>query len=319
MIDWPLTDLIEDEAARAWLERHLHPQGLACPYCQSTHRSPEKRPRERPSHFPAYRCRACRRYYTMLTTTVFAGTKQRPATLVLLLRGVAKGESTACLARELGLSRRQAHTLRQRVQQSVFRSRSQMPPDAAEVEVDELYQNAGEKGVPHRDPADPPRYRALQQRGRGTYDSDRPPIFKVVERETGRVSFFVEQHVNGPTCTAVVATAATAQKSTVYTDEWSGYSPLARLLGVRHKTVCHALGEYARDDDGDDIREVHLNQSEGEGTGLRNFLRVFRGVHKQYLKWYVALYELVRNTHRLSTELLRRMTFDHSRLRLSCT
>lgn len=319
MIDWPLTDLIEDEAALAWLEKWLHPQGLACPYCRTTRRWRISRSARRPTHFPPYRCCGCGRYYTLLTTTLFAGTKQRPATLVLFLRGVAKGDSTACLGRELGLSRRQAHTLRQRVQESVFLSRSQTPADVVDVEVDELYQNAGEKGEPHRDPHDPPRRRALQQRGRGTYASDRPPIFKVVERQTGRVSFFVEQHVDGSTCTAVVATAATAEESTVYTDEWSGYSPLARRLGVVHKTVCHARGEYARDDDADGIREVHLNQSEGEGTGLRNFLRPFRGVHKKYLKFYVALYELARETHRLSVSLLQRMTFDHTTLRLSCT
>jgi transposase-like protein len=76
-------------------------------------------------------------------------------------------------------------------------------------------------------------------------------------------------------------------------------------------------GEYARDDDADDIREVHLNQSEGEGTGLRHHLRAFRGVHKKYLKFYVALYELARETHRLCVSLLQRMTFDHTTLRLS--
>ena len=43
-------------------------------------------------------------------------TRQRPATLVLLLRGIAKGEPTARLARELGVSRKQLHTLRQRIQ-----------------------------------------------------------------------------------------------------------------------------------------------------------------------------------------------------------
>ncbi|MFO7639767.1 MAG: hypothetical protein R6X17_00410 [Candidatus Competibacteraceae bacterium] len=41
---------------------------------------------------------------------------------------------------------------------------------------DELFQNAGEKGDPHRDPADPPRRRANQRRGRGTMANDRPPI-----------------------------------------------------------------------------------------------------------------------------------------------
>lgn len=99
-------------------------------------------------HFPAYRCRACDGYYTLLTGTIFAKTRQRPATLVLLLRGVAKGESTARLARELGLSRTQLHTLRQRIQANI----NETAPTAVMVgpafEADELYQNAGEKKPP---------------------------------------------------------------------------------------------------------------------------------------------------------------------------
>jgi transposase-like protein len=94
------------------LERYLHPHGLVCPRCGHSHR----RLFRNQGHFPAYRCRACERYYTVLTGTVFAKTRQRPATLVLLLRGIAKGEPTARLARELGLSRKQLHTLRQRIQ-----------------------------------------------------------------------------------------------------------------------------------------------------------------------------------------------------------
>jgi hypothetical protein len=47
---------------------------------------------------------------------VFEKTRKRPATLVLLVRGIAKGEPTACSASELGLSRKQLNTLRQRVQ-----------------------------------------------------------------------------------------------------------------------------------------------------------------------------------------------------------
>jgi len=47
-----------------------------------------------------------------------------------------------------------------------------------------------------------------------------------------------------------------------------------------HVTVCHSKDEWARDDDGDGIREVHCNTTEGAHTGLRPFLRPFRGGHK---------------------------------------
>jgi transposase-like protein len=144
MIDFPISDLLDDEACTHWLQLQLHPEGLSCPYC----RSAERRVARRGGPFVGYRCRGCDRYYTLLSGTIFAKTRQTPATLVLLLRGMAKGESTARLARELKLSRKQATTLRQRVQQNLFDRQPRGLLSGAVFEADELYQNAGEKKHP---------------------------------------------------------------------------------------------------------------------------------------------------------------------------
>jgi transposase-like protein len=112
MPDFSIIDVPDDGRCVQWLERHFHPAGLACPRCGSTNRR-KFRPQQQ---FPAYRCRACDGYYTALTGTIFEKTRQRPAVLVLLLRGIAKGESAAALARELGMSRQQVLALRQRIQ-----------------------------------------------------------------------------------------------------------------------------------------------------------------------------------------------------------
>src|SRR5919199_1220092 len=97
MIDFPITDLLDEAECAGWLERHLHPMGLVCPRSQGT----ERRLFRHHVFFPTYRCRTCQRTYTVLTGTVFEKTRQPPATIVLLLRGIAKGESTARLARRL--------------------------------------------------------------------------------------------------------------------------------------------------------------------------------------------------------------------------
>ena len=115
--------------------------GFVCPYCSS----PKRRLFRPQGHFPAYRCRACDGYYILLTGTVFEKTRQRPATLVLLLRGIAKGESSARLARELGLSRKQLHTLRQCIQANLNDTAPNTMMPGTAFEADELYQNAGEK------------------------------------------------------------------------------------------------------------------------------------------------------------------------------
>ena len=122
-----------------WLERYLHPDGLRCPRCGSTAR----RLFRAQSHVPASRGRAGEGYDPLLTGTVFAKTRPRPATLVVRLRGMAKGESTARLARALGLSRTQLPTLRQRIQAH----RNESAPTALRMgtafEADELDPNAG--------------------------------------------------------------------------------------------------------------------------------------------------------------------------------
>lgn len=58
-------------------------------------------------------------------------------------------------------------------------------------------------------------------------------------------------------------------EATVYTDELNSYNHIIRT----HATVGHGIHEYARYDDGDDIREVHCNTAEGMWTDVRNFLR----------------------------------------------
>ncbi len=171
------------------------------------------------------------------------------------------------------------------------------------TESDEMFQNAGEKGTPHGAPDDRPRRRANKRRGIGTLETDRPPIHGVVGRESGEVRIIVCDNTQQRTIQPRVE-AATQPCAVVYTDESGAYSRLG-ATGRRHGTVCHSQGEYARDDDGDGQCEVHCNTLEGLWTGLRNFLRLFRGVHKKYLAQYVAMFEWAYNLKRVTADFLR--------------
>lgn len=141
MIDFPIDDLLDEGACLSWLEQHLHPQGVSCPKCGAS----ERRFAQQNGSWPAWRCKACDRYYTLLTGTVFEKTRQPPSKVLLLLRGIAKGEPTARLARELQIGRARAHQLRQRMQRNLLDSRPQDTLPDEVLEADELYQNAGEK------------------------------------------------------------------------------------------------------------------------------------------------------------------------------
>ena len=69
----------------------------------------------------------------------------RPSQVVLLLRGICKGEPSAALADELGVSRTTVHELRKEIQTNA----QTLQPDTVladeYTETDEMYQNAGEK------------------------------------------------------------------------------------------------------------------------------------------------------------------------------
>ena len=82
--------------------------------------------------------------------------------------------------------------------------------------------------------------------------------------------------------------------STVFTDEYDIYARLTEW-GYDHETVCHARGEYARDDDGDGHCEVHVNTLEGFWSLLRSWLRPHRGISQEKLPLYLGFFEFIHN------------------------
>jgi len=90
------------------------------------------------------------------------------------------------------------------------------------------------------------------------------------------------------------------------TDESHAYNHMNER-GYEHLSVCHGDGEYGRDEDDDGFCEIHSNTMEGIWTGLRNFLRPFRGVSKSYLAQYVTVFELSYNHSGRFWALLRAM------------
>ena len=124
----------------------------------------------------------------------------------------------------------------------------------------------------------------------------------MVGRSSGALRLRVVEHADGPTLREFVR-RMTGPMVMVYTDKWAAYDHLP--VGRRHATVCHAAGEWARDDDGDGVREVHDNTREGIGTGLRNYLRMFRGINKTYLAQDVAVFLWSYNIKAVTDEFLR--------------
>jgi transposase-like protein len=142
-MDFPILDLMDQQACYHKLLGLLHPDGLTCPRCGGD-RLPVHR-HHKGSPVVDHRCKGCRRVFNLFTGTPWQGAHRTPAEILLILRGFTQGVSTARLARELGASRPHLLELRHEVQAraAAASDRSPLPDDTAEA--DEAYQNAGEE------------------------------------------------------------------------------------------------------------------------------------------------------------------------------
>ena len=287
-MDFAIGHLMDEAACYRQLLDWLHPGGLKCPRCGEVDAWAHRYYRE-----PVidYRCKRCDAVYNAFTGTALCGTHRRPSELVLVLRGVAAGETTARMARELRCSRSHLLGLRRRLQAHASDRRDKGPLPDDEVEADEMYKNAGEKGLKHPDPDDPPRRRANKGQGHGTWEGDRPPLLGVVGRRSKRLRLRLAKRTWGAALVGFVA-ASTAPGATVYTDDWGAYKGLP-AAGRGHVAVSHSGPQttWALDLDGDGVREAHSNTMEGIWAGPRIFLAPFRGVSKWYEEQYAAVFE----------------------------
>jgi transposase len=109
----------------------------------------------------------------------------------------------------------------------------------------------------------------------------------------GRVVVRMLANVQQATIRPVIE-GSVAKGALVHTDECVVYARLEEW-GYGHKAVCHARGEYARDEDGDGFCEVHVNTAEGLWSLLRSWLRPHRGVSQEKLPPYLGFFEFVHN------------------------
>ena len=139
-----LRDLIrlfpDDDAAKRWFADIRWPNGVDCPKCGSdniqhngTHKTQD------------YRCRTCRRWFSVKTGTVMQDSKLGLQTWMIatyLLSTNLKGHASMKLHRDLGITYKTAWHLAHRIRETWNRDQSLF---SGPVEVDETYVVSAEK------------------------------------------------------------------------------------------------------------------------------------------------------------------------------
>ena len=216
----------DNAKAEAWLVAQRWPDGIRCPYCDSDAISLHKSERKTPQ----YRCRSCRKDFTVKVGTIMEDSRLSLSKWALgffLCTTNLKGVSSMKLHRDLGITQKTAWYLAMRIRETLV---DETEPFVGPVEADETYIGGLEKNKHEW---------KKQKSGRGNVG--KTPVVGIRDRATNQVHTEVVEHTDKETLQDFVV-SHTEEDATVYTDEARAYKGIPR----KHESVSHGAGEYVR-------------------------------------------------------------------------
>jgi len=224
--------LCNEEAAIAYVERQLWPDGPVCPHCGVIDQAAKLKGKStRPG---LWKCRACRKPFTVRMRTIFESSHillHVWLQAIYLICSSKKGISTRQIQRTLGGSMKTAWFLMHRIRLAMDKGGfGPLGGEGKTVEVDETFygmKGEGPKWILH------PEFGWQQVRAGG----DMMKFVTLVERGGPARSVKVED-LTAATLRAVVLSNADT-KSALMTDERRSYPAIGRRF-ARHEAVNHS-------------------------------------------------------------------------------
>jgi transposase-like protein len=243
-----------------------------------------------------WKCRSCRRQFSVLTGTIMHGTKipVRVWALVIFEMTASKnGTAAREIERKYGVCPRSAWFMLHRIREAM-RSDGLLAPMAGTIVADETFVGGDPKNrhAWKRDPdrQTPERVLPGSMPNRHT---DKTPVLSLINAETGEVRSQVVANVTGRTLSKVLANNVAMYNSTLHTDSAHAYVQIGHLF-ASHKTVNHAQGEYVRDG-------VSTNRAEGFFSQLKRSLDgTHHHVSEAHLPRYLAEFDFRYSTCKAS-------------------
>ncbi len=233
----------DEDAARELLEQMRWGGTPTCPHCGGVepYKLTPKATSKKPGRKGLYKCKQCRKQFTVTVGTVFEDSRIAISKWLLgihLMSSSKKGMSAHQIHRMLGISYKAAWFMMHRLRYAMKAGPlSELMKGV--VEVDETYVGGFRKG----------------ERGRPGRHSNKTPVVALVERGTGRVYAAPMHRVTADNLTKMIEQRV-SNTATMMTDEFIAYRTVADNMGMRHETVNHARSEYVRGN-------AHSNTVEG--------------------------------------------------------
>lgn len=257
----------DDATAERWFAEVRWPDGPHCPHCGSPNVQSETKHKTMP-----YRCRECRKWFSVKTGTVMQSSKlglQVWALASYLLTTGLKGQASMKLHRDLGITQKTAWHLAHRIRETW--AKADEMPFAGPVEVDETYIGGKRKNMP--------KGKRNTLEGRGAVG--KAAVAGAKDRATNRVNAAVVPATDGATLQGFVRARAEAG-ATIYTDDAAAYRGMA---GFEHEAVQHSVGEYVRG-------MAHTNGMESFWSMLkRGYHGTFHHFSAKHMQRYVNEFE----------------------------
>lgn len=228
-----------------------------------------------------WRCRACRRQFSVLTGTVLHGTKISIRVWVLVFfrmctskHGVAARE----IEREFGVCPRTAWHLLHRIRAAMqcdglLTMTGTIVADESWVGGDPTKRHGGTRRHALKEP------QMVQVVPGQNLKTDKQAILSLVNRDTGEIRSRTVPNNSSHVLRKVMAEHVDMGRSVLWTDEGSWYRQIGREF-MAHETINHSEGEYARDG-------VSTNRAEGY---FSQFKRSVNGTHHSITKKHMQRY-----------------------------
>lgn len=237
----------DDEAAKQWFVEMRWPDGVECPHCGSgniqqggTHKTQD------------YRCRSCRKWFSVKTASVMQGSNLGYQTWLLaiyLMSTSLKGVASMKLHRDLGITQKSAWHLAHRIREC-WDDDAEMP-FTGPVEADETYMGGRRANMP--------KAKRKELTGRGTVG--KTVVVGVKDRATNEVRAAVVEGTDAATLQSFIVEHVDGA-ARVFTDDHGGYVGMV----FDHERINHSAGEYVRG-------EVHTQ-------GIESFWSMLKRAHK---------------------------------------